>query len=122
MPIKFAVDDAQNMVFAVGSGTVTTQEIIATQREINAPDFRGRLYNRLVDFRNVTGLQVSNEETATIAHHQDANELPEKIAVVTNADLHFGLARMVKGQTRKDVMRIFRDMEKARKWLGLPPF
>ena len=120
MALTIRVDDSQKAVFCHGTGTVTAKDIIAVLREINDQEFRGRSYSRLWDLREVSSLQISPAEATKIAHEADKNEELPKEAVVTASDLHFGLTRMAQGQTLGTDVKMFRDMEEAKKWLGFP--
>jgi hypothetical protein len=121
MALKYTVDDAQKMIFVDGSGTVTGQDILATQTEVNEPDFKGRSYNRLIDFRDVDSFQVSSQEASQIAWNSEKNDAFEKVALVVSKEFHYGLGRMISERGLSDRVEVFRIMVGARKWLGLPP-
>ncbi len=121
MPHKHTVDDAQKMIFVEGSGTVTGMEIIAILREINDQNFKRHPYNRLWDFRVVSSLEISSADATQIARAEDINDASPKVALVTASELNFGLVRMAANQVFTTVPHVFRDMEQARKWIGLAP-
>ena len=68
----------------------------------------------------VASLQISNAEATRIAHIADLNEASGKVAIVAASDLHFGLTRMAESQAVATDAKVFRDMEEAREWIGLP--
>jgi hypothetical protein len=128
MPIRIRVDPAARVRYAVIEGTVGDDELIdAYAAVLGDPDFDPTL-NDLVDARTVRRIDVTPmglRRLADLVQQIDRLALPTKVAVVTPDDVAYDAARMYEalraGQRAPAEHRVFRDMEEARRWLGLEP-
>jgi hypothetical protein len=83
----------------------------------NDPDFEPD-FSQLVDCRNVTKAKLTRETIQLIAQ-KNPSSLQAKRATVADRDIIYGLARMYQLLKGDAQIQVFRDMEAARRWLGL---
>ncbi len=122
MPVSYRIDKPLWLVFTTAEGVLTVQDILTHQHRLrDDPDF-GPSYDQLIDLRDVIEFSVSGAEMRTISAHHLFNERSRR-AIVAEAKITFGMARMYQmlreTYGKPDVVRVFRDMAEARRWLGL---
>ncbi len=118
MPISYRIDKSLGLVFTKGESVLTGQDILThLQRLRENPDFDPS-YDQLVDFQDVIEIPISRGEMETISMRHVFNG---RGAVVAEEDIGFGMMRMyeVLSKFEPDQFKVFRDMAKARRWLGL---
>lgn len=126
MPISYSIDKNLGAVFTTASGRLTEEELLADKQKLTAdPDFSPGLVE-LSDIRAVTDLAITPEGVARMVmqDEEDADKLgSHKLAIVVSKEVAFGLGRMYESMTQNNMpnVQIFREMEEARDWLGLPP-
>ena len=119
MPITDRVDTSLRIAFSIYRGVVTVEEIRAARPELlRHPGFEPS-FRQLADNREITHLDLRADDlqelAAASAFGQDSCR-----AFVVSKPAHFGMARQFEmWQHRTGKLRIFRDMEEARRWLGL---
>ena len=121
MPAKYRIDTSLGVVFTTGEGVVTKQEILAHgQRLREDPDFDPN-YNQIIDVRKAMKIEVSAGELPAIAKLENIFSEHSLRAIVAESDLKFGMGRMIEGYSESSdgQIAVFRDMEEARRWLGL---
>ncbi|GAV19442.1 hypothetical protein MMIC_P0376 [Mariprofundus micogutta] len=115
-------DDDLNIIFASSIGEVSLDDLMSYYSMISSYDLKEG-YRVFVDYSDIS-LKLAERDIPKMAEAR--NELvlsPDrtKIAVYCNKDLVFGLARMYQmllDQEHYD-LRVFRDKDEARKWLGI---
>jgi hypothetical protein len=122
MPFDYAVYKELRLVISTGKGLVTWQEINARQDQIKTdPNFDPK-FNQIVDFRSVTGLDMSAEQTRLLATRSIFSPKSKRAFVATNSAV-FGVARMWETYTEfsdhPNEVRVFYDISAALQWLGL---
>ena len=122
MPASYQIDKSLGVVFSVGSGVVTDAEMLRHQEQLrHDPDFQPT-FSQLLDFNAMIEAQIS---AAAIQRLAGAGFFAKgaRRAIVVNSDVAFGLARMFQMHSDHsgEQIEIFRDLDKARQWLGLPP-
>ncbi len=126
MPITYRIDLELGAVFTTITGVLTDEEMIRHKEQlVKDPDFRPDL-KQLSDVRGIESLDVTPEGVRHFAvmDKEHASRLGEhRLAIVASEDAVFGTARMYQMFTEQNVehVQVFRDMETAREWLGLPP-
>jgi len=125
MPITYVIDESSGVVLTTASGVLTDQELLEHKRKLTSDSkFRPGMVE-LSDIRAITKLAVTNAGIAQFVS-QDASDKAalegHKLAIVVSDDLAFGMARMYEMMTSMNIpgVRIFRDINEARSWLGLP--
>ena len=123
MPYRTEFIDGGTGVLNVGSGVVTSAEIIEGARTVQRDESRAkRLTHGLTDLTDVSELRVTTAELRLIvdASRKTAQLVPRGIvAIVAPRDHAFGMARMWEllideaGWTT----RVFRDRVEAELWL-----
>jgi len=120
--VRYRIDTALGVVFNTYWGVVTDEDLLNHQRELLADaTFRAEL-NQLSNYLDVTGMEVSSALIRTLAESRAFLPGVRRAIVVDNA-LGYGLSRMYQAlheEAGEDV-QVFRDLEAARRWLGLDP-
>ncbi|MEJ2655751.1 MAG: hypothetical protein P8012_00945 [Desulfobacterales bacterium] len=123
MPVKlFYLENGG--ILAKCKGIVTGSEIKEINDELYETEEKIRkILYQIVDFTTVEKLLVSNDEIDMISlQDKKAFEINPGmlIAVVTDQDLIFGLARMWEAKTYDPSFdtRVFRKLEDAREWVN----
>ncbi len=120
MPANYRIDKSLGVVFTKGEGVLTTQEVlIHSQRLREDPDFDPN-YSQLIDVRAVQFV-MSIGEVAEIATQEDIFSEQSRRAFVGENNLAFGMSRMLQAysESSSGEIEVFRDMDEARRWLGL---
>jgi hypothetical protein len=124
MPISYHIDHSVGVVFAHGTGGLKSEDIIAhIVTLLKGPAFTPGL-SELCDFREVTqfqGYAVDINKIVSTDKEYQASLTGGKLAIVASSDHLFGMMRMYEMlSTSPFEIRIFRDIDKANIWLGLP--
>ena len=116
MGIEFTIDAKARVVYYVGRGKITVQDVANVRKRVNShPDYKGP-FAHLFDYREGFLLRDTSQ-SRSLAHSLTRRA---KIAVVAG-EKSYGTARMFQGWVGDDrLVKIFRDMASAREWLGLP--
>ncbi len=124
MPYILKSDDALGCIFIRWSGTFSSEEGAAHYREIAGYEsFQqgSHLFHdvRLVDV-DVPASEIHKVAVAA-SPKVDPNTV-RKVAILTSSDLGFGMMRMLAmmRELPELVLNVFRDLEEAKAWLGLP--
>ena len=124
MSIRFAVHAREKYVHTEVHGAVDLAQVLGYLDELHAhPDFAPEL-PRLIDWRGAELLRLGVPEFRTIASALRSGEPPSagRRAFVGDRDYLFGMLRM--HETMLDdapaEYAVFRTVEEAREWLGIP--
>ncbi len=124
MPYILKSDDALGCIFIRWRGTFSSEEGAAHYREIaEYESFQqgSHLFHdvRLADV-DVPASEIRN--VATAASPNVTAKTVRKVAILTSSDLGFGMMRMLSSMRERPglVLNVFRDLEEAKAWLGLP--
>lgn len=120
VPASHCIDPGQRLVLRTFEGVLTDEDLLQDQNAMrNAPEYKPE-YRQLIDARGVERAEISTEVIRDLARASPG--APEaRRAFVVASDLAYGLARMFEIQ-RTDApeeVRVFRDVNEARAWLGL---
>jgi len=126
MPISHRYDAGLRTLFVSAEGAVGDDEFLEWGQRVASDEAipAGRL--ELIDLRRLELPAVSSQTLRAVAdafRQRDRTQFETRIAVVASSDLAFGLSRMYQAY-RFDApitLEVFRDMDAARAWLGLPP-
>ena len=122
MPASYRIDLERRIILSTASGTLTDEDLRSHQRDVLAdPHFESTL-NQLWDLREVVQIETSNATLGELARAR-SYAAETKRALVAPRDVQFGMARMFQilhDQAPED-LRVFRNLEEARDWLGLEP-
>jgi len=120
MPISYAIDPIEQLVTTRLWGVMIDDEVRDHNRKLHADPAFNPGYRQLVDMTEVTESRVgTNTINETSADHFFNPGTPR--AFVATSDAIFGMARKfaLQAESEGQTIQVFRDMEKARKWLGL---
>jgi hypothetical protein len=127
MPISCHRKQDENLVIFTHKGVVTDDEFFSFYRAFYLDPRFDKSHNLLVDLREAESTVRSSEALKSFAdtarlHTPHVSPSP-KIAVVAEADLSFGLARMYEAFSQQVPVefRVFKEPDEALKWLGAPP-
>jgi hypothetical protein len=127
MPIDYRIDPDFRVVFAVGRGALTPEDIFEYQHKVwSRADVAG--YNELFDMSGVERIippsRGSVRDLASFAALMDPPDFLSKFAIVAPQDLAFGIGRMFESYRELDErstkqVAVFRSMQPALAWLGM---
>ena len=123
MPITYTIDKQRRSIHRVISGTVTSDEILASLTEIlKHPDYQPGMKS-LTDLRAIQHY-ASPQDVRQIANFilgRGDEVRGGKAAIVVAQDVSFGMARMLELLTESSPLSIgvFRDLKEAYEWLGI---
>jgi hypothetical protein len=123
MPCAYEIDADYRLIRTRIWGLLTYAELTANRlRMENDPAFKAD-FSQLADLREVTAIALTGDQIREFAAHSPFTPGTRR-AVVASSDVAFGLGR-VYGSYReaispKDQIRIFRHLNDAEEWLGLP--
>jgi len=121
MPIKYRIEVSLRTVFTTPFGAYTDQDARQHVEDLrNEPDFEAD-FDQLFDARGVTSVELTGACVREIASIRMFGEGSRR-AFATGTDVAFGLTRMFEmlRDDSPDEIRIFRNIDDARRWLGLP--
>jgi hypothetical protein len=125
MPIRYEVDPARGLVVATAEGVVTEADLLDYVTSVLAnPDIRPG-FRELVDLRGVTRIEIRPSalvDGVPSSIKEFAQQLREtRTAVVVSEDRVEEVSRLFDLVRRivPNTIRLFRDMDGARAWLGL---
>jgi len=114
MGIEYTIDTEAGVVYTVGRGTVTVDDVVEFRKQLKSHTDYNKNYCYLVDYREAI-IDRSTSEARQLARPQNL----AKVAVVAG-EQSYPFARMIQGWTTDDSLMVFRDIASAREWLGLP--
>lgn len=123
MPITYSIDETAARVHTVATGTLTDQEILEHKRAlVGDPRYRPGM-QEISDVRDVTELAVTpvGIRQMVAMDGAEADQLAgHRLAIVTGADVVFGVARMYQQSAdhTPQTIGVFRTMEEAEAWLA----
>jgi len=126
MPIRYEIDESRRLVLVTGTGIVTHGDVLAHLTELNEDGRYQAPMKKLVDYRDVSDIQISTDASVVIATTKKKLSdrfAGEKCAFVASTDAVFGTARV--HEARVDgagiSTSVFRDLDEAMAWLELNP-
>ncbi|MHC4342590.1 MAG: STAS/SEC14 domain-containing protein [Planctomycetota bacterium] len=109
-------------VFTEASGVLTDSDVIEFEKGLRddpefEPDFR-----QLADCRAIDEIGMTREGVEEASSRSPFSHGSRR-ALVVGSDVAFGMARMFENlrHEARDEIRVFREAEEARRWLGLEP-
>ncbi len=123
MPCRYVIDKERRLVTTTGSGVLTFAEAWIHQHQLTRdPNFNPDFF-QLLDATRVTQLEISSAEMKALASRQVFSARSRR-AIVTSHLADYGMGRSF--QTYRELaggeeqIEVFRDMQSALEWLGLP--
>jgi hypothetical protein len=120
MPITFHYDDQANILYEKGTGSLTLKDFMEYREKLKSANLK-KHFRSLADYSEAnlnfsTGHMQQYAESFRGVAQKYGNV---KIAICVRKNLEFGLARMYANITEENGydVEVFRDYEKARKWL-----
>jgi len=124
LPMEYSIDRTARLVRVVGSGRLTDDAMVECIARLRADPLLEPDMNTLADMRDIQvgfsqeGVRRMLEVMESTADRRTA----AKGAIVVSSDVAFGMARMVEMRSEERAypsLRVFRDMQTARQWLGI---
>ena len=121
MSASYRIDKSLGLVFTTAQGVLMEQDIRTLRQRLREDSDFDPNYDHIIDLRDVVEFEISAAEMRKIAdQHYIFNESCRE-AIVAKKDISFAMARMyemLRGSKSGEI-KVFRDMAKARRWLGL---
>jgi hypothetical protein len=120
MPISYTIDPVKQLVTTRLWGVSTDDEVRGHNMQLRADPAFNPGYRQLADLTEVTESRVSMNLVSEQAADQFFTPGTPR-AFVAATDAIFGLTRMfaLQSEAQGQTIQVFRDMESAKKWLGL---
>jgi hypothetical protein len=125
VPWSFTIDVERHVVYSRGWGDLTDEALLDHQGRLALdPGFQAN-FSQLIDFTGVTSVAAVTTGGVRAVAQRHLYGSDARRAIVAPDSAVFGLARMF--ETVRDLLgakeqiRVFRNLEEARAWLGLPP-
>ncbi len=122
MPVSYRIDRERRIVFSEASGVLTDSDLIEFQKRLrDDPEFEPDL-RQLADCRAIDEIGVTSQGVEEASSRSPFSQGSLR-AIVVSSDEAFGMARMFENlrHEARDEIRVFREAEEARRWLGLEP-
>ena len=122
MPINSQIDSSLGVVFSTFQGVVTQEEILGQVENFISDSTFQPSFNHLIDTRGTTRFDVSFAGMRAVSSHTTFNEKSRRAVVVGENEMYEAarVYQILREEQRKpDQVQVFRDMEEARRWLGL---
>lgn len=125
MPMSYRVDPERRIVLTRAWGVLTDQDVLSHKASLLSDPAVQPGMVQLSDVRDIERLDVTPAGVRAMVRHDSVNagRLPgHRLALVANADLVFGMARMYQQTGGHDDrgVGVFRTMEEAEAWLFEP--
>ncbi len=124
MPYILKSEDALGCIFIRWRGTFSYEEGAAHYREVAEFESFQQGSHLFHDVRlvNVDVPASEIQSVAKAASPKVTAKTVRKVAILTSSDLGFGMMRMLATMRERPelVLNVFRDLEEAKAWLGLP--
>ena len=122
MPIKYKIFQDRDLVYALGIGEVTYEDLLLHIEELAADPKYISPMKKLVDYRNSSLSSLSTENSIKITKKKALlyeTFKNEKCAFVTTSDLDFGMTRLHGAHIEDSgiMTNVFRNFEEALAWL-----
>jgi hypothetical protein len=124
MPMTYTIDSARSLVTAVGTGTLTDDDVLAHRQVLTSDPQFSQTMRELSDLRQVTDFRVTvaciRAMVAADVKTVSAGGM-HKLAVVTDNDVAYGMSRMYQALDDPHIrsVGVFRTYEEAAAWLGI---
>lgn len=123
MPMSYRID-AGGVVHIHASGALTDAHLFDLRERLAVDPALRPGAPRLADIREVDRLEVTPDGIHRLVamEHDPAQPFSaRRIAIVVSGDLPYGMARMYEALSSETpaAVRVFRDLDEARAWLGL---
>jgi hypothetical protein len=121
VPVTYAIDPNQKLVITRCWGAVTEDEVHDHNRRLRTDPAFNPGYRQLADMTGLTEILVSTKMINETSIDQFFNPGTPR-AFVASTDAVFGLARKfaLQAEAVGQTIQVFRDLESAENWLGLP--
>ena len=119
MPMTFQVDKAHGLLRSIGSGVLSTDDLLTYFAESRAdPDYEPSM-NRVMDLRGVTQLPSSDDIRSLAAFARTKAPVETaRMAIIASSDLAFGVSMMFKAFVGYgERLIVVRDEREAMAWL-----
>ena len=124
MPIKYKIFPDKKIVYALGTGEITFNDLLLHIEELaKDPNYKAPM-KKIVGYRNSTLSKLTTEEANKFTNKKSQLKdifQNEMCAFVTHADLDFGLSRVHGAHIESSniTTNVFRSIEDAFIWLGV---
>lgn len=124
MPIEYKLEKNGAIVTAHASGVITLDCFMSMQQEMRADDNLKTKHNTLLDVRDVSQIEMTEDDLSTIAKGltSDPKKLgANKLAIVANKNQAFQLGKKYQTVEKgvEETVIVFNSISTARKWVGL---
>jgi len=118
----YHIDPDRRLLWLRVEGMLTDEALVTFYHTLYADPFWRAGYDELADYTRAHGGQVTPEAVRTLAQQSIRFEGAKRTAVVALGLLNYGMLRMYMtyAETSPEEIRLFKDRDAAREWLGIP--
>ena len=126
MAIHSRWDAERNVLFVTFEGSLADEDLVKYAHQATGDANIPSGHDELVDLRGAEEGNVNShtlQQIADLFTRGDKSPEQSRVAIVAERDIAYGLSRMYQA-FRSDSpldLRVFREMNEARAWLGLDP-
>jgi hypothetical protein len=120
MQVERRIDSAARVVVLEVSGDLGDRDLLSLADELEKDPEVEADFSLLIDLRRAIGQGVTSAGVRKLVARPLVLSPESRRAVVVPSDLGFGMARMYEmlREDRGGAVRVFRDYEEARRWVG----
>ena len=121
MGMTYTIDSKRRMVFTTMSGVLSFEQVVAHAVALKADARFHPSFSEVLDLRCVSQSELTLLELIELAQTIDPFSANARRAIVTGSDLMYETSRIYQAVRDQDTnIRVFRNMEDAQRWLGIP--
>jgi hypothetical protein len=120
MSVNHEIDSERRIIFVTVRGEFRDEDLLSIYDRLRAEPKLEPDFGLLIDLRHAAGRSVTMSGVQTLIKRPLLLSPGARRAIVVETDLGFGMSRMYE-LSRGDLVqtiRVFRDVEKAERWLG----
>ena len=124
MPLRYKIIEHKKLVYVIGDGEITLDELIAHIEELSKdPEYTPPM-KKLVDYRQASTMGPPNKDLDIFINKMSSYQNAfrnEKCAIVVNNDLDFGISRVYGAMIEPANLEtnVFRNFNEALQWLEI---
>ncbi len=119
MPAYFKIDKERRLVMSTGAGVFSMTDALAHQENLLKDSDFEPTFSQLWDLTHVTKVDLTSEDLQRLSQRSIFSR-DSRRAILVNADLVFGLARMFEAFREnfgEEGIRVFRNLDDALEWV-----
>ena len=120
MPWRYDLDPETGILILEVSGPLGDEDLLEIAEAV--VPYADSASGLLADLLQADGKQVSAQGVRVLGRWEEVFPSEFRVAILVPSDLGYGMARMFSThrEAKGESVRVFRELDEARRWLGLP--